>query len=141
MAKDLKCGSKIIWTVLFIMALVVGLILIIVPSVVGGCSCSSACDSSSGNGYGIRSGSDECTEVLGGCESGSFNADACANAIVVEGKACSSVEACQYGGMSMAAFATMHLFGWVFVILSCVFCCGIVPCCCFAGPEINSAAV
>merc|ERR1711907_705310 len=128
MAASHKCGSKMCWGIATGACIVIGLILIILAAAMGGCSCSNVCEE-------IRSGGSSCTNYMDGCNKG-YDANKCA-ASMINSNSCTSD--CDTGGMAAGAFIACIIFGIIILICGCVFICGIVPCCCFAGPEIAAA--
>merc|ERR1711907_680688 len=149
-----KCGSKAIWGGLTACRLLIGLLSLILGSYytadcgvkANDCKddnlCSAAC---AANGAGTDCSGGCWTETcgqLGISTSGTISSGYGGTVSLGDSasKFCDYISACQCdntrGGIAGIAI------GIIFLILSCVFCCGIVPCLCFdggPGPSDGSA--
>jgi hypothetical protein len=135
--KEPKCGSTMIWSCACFASLAIGLACIAAAIIVGPCSCDNICGTFGG---GVCTG--------GGCTKSPYDKQKCAAAVASSlpttfrpttkykrtGPHCKNAS-CQFGGMSWGAWFTVVAFGIIFMILSCVFICGICACGCFAGDD------
>merc|ERR1712093_636803 len=136
-----KCGSRALWGGLMATSWILGLVFVIVRGVMGACTCSSSCDFTSATSL-----SSLCipAEMFSGCELSDPSACAASlNAVATSqasgGSATCDKDKCATKGLGMGGFWALIVFAVIFFILGCVFCCGVVPCACFAGPPEASA--
>merc|ERR1711934_61108 len=135
---NVKCGSRLCWGIACGFFMIAGLVMIIAACAVGSCSCDNVCKE-------LKNGaSASCTSVFDGCEKG-YDARKCSQAMTKQmlkentkgsGTPSKCPSECDTGGMSGGAFFAVLIFGIIFMILGCVFICGCVPCCCFAGMDV-----
>merc|ERR1711988_484977 len=128
-----KCGSKMCWAIAMVACFVIGLIFIIVPIAVGGCDDGGAC--------GLTTAT---TQSFNGCEKGDYDASQCAACYLVTGATkagCCQKSYCKYNdpGLTVGGTFGLLILGIILIIVGCVFICGVVPCCCFAGPDVPAA--
>merc|ERR1712072_526004 len=125
---EAKCGSRACWGGAMGIGLVGGLVMIIAACAVGACSCDNVCKELKDKGLSAK-----CSSIFGGCDKG-YDANKCAKSML-NSKTCTSD--CDTGGMSVGGFFAVLIIGIILLILGCVFICGVVPCCCFKGPDVT----
>merc|ERR1719310_436012 len=130
------CGSRNVFIGASCCTAIIGIVLVIIPIVVGGCSCAGECASKAG----------DCTSYFDGCKKGGYDANKCVAAIFANMATHCDKDECKYGGMSGGATLGLLGFGIVLLVISCITCCGICPCLCFQnavpqGPIVAAATV
>merc|ERR1712070_870948 len=68
MSKEVKCGSRMVWGVVTALSGIIGLVLVIVPLAMGGCSCAGDC---------VWDLNESCWNFMDGCTKGGYDASAC----------------------------------------------------------------
>jgi len=126
-----NCGSKTIWGGLCALSLVGGLIMFGLSMEMGGCECDDVCGRMSGG---------SCAEWFGGCSSkGNYKKDECVNYLGSNSCTAGAMPAssgCQFGpALPFGAAFGMFWLGLLFLILMCVFCCGVMARCRFKGGD------
>merc|ERR1711907_657103 len=134
-----KCGSKAIWGGLMACCLLIGLLSLILGSYY-----TADCGVKSNDCKNDATCSNLC--VIGGqgsdCDGGCNEGSGCDSSqeSILGSKFCDYASACQCSN-TRGGLAGI-IIGIIFLILACVFCCGIVPCLCFdggPGPSDGSA--
>ena len=118
------CGTKFCWQVSSCLTLVLGIAMLAICVVVGGCECKNVCEAQ-------QKGS--CANYFDGCNT-DYSAQKCAQNLI-RGGSCSHSD-CSNGAMTPAGWFACALIGIVSLILSCVSCCGCAMVCCFA-PSVD----
>merc|ERR1711865_1362485 len=131
------CGSRTIWAGCTGFLVVLGIVLIVVAIVSGGCSCASEC--------AIGQPKDHCNSYFGGCEKGDYDSNKCVAVFFARGDAqiaCGDAS-CKMGGLDANLMWALIIIGIICFVISCAFCCGICPCLCFLNtnmPAVSSMA-
>merc|ERR1712146_612393 len=117
MGGEPKCGSKALWGVLTVIFSLVGLIMAIVPFIVGACPecCGADCWGHS---------------CHGNCD------DVCGTYTNSQGEICLEPTG---GAVTPGAWWALLIIGIIFLILGCVFSRGACNCCCFKGDGAPAA--
>lgn len=128
------CGSRMLWTGVTCSALVLGLVLMIVPIMIGGCSCSGEC---------VHGNTNSCSEAFGGCTRPPYDEEKCKQLVVdniLRGgpPPCDDPTCTFTGGMDVGAVWGMILAGVAMLVVCCVVSCGICPCACFQGSKSSA---
>lgn len=115
------------WIGATVATLLLGLVLIIVPILVGGCSCPGEC---------VVNNQNSCSSPFGGCTRPPYDENKCRQLVISNamsgGTAPCDDPACKFTeGMDPGAVWGMIFAGTAILILCCVFACGICPCLCF----------
>ena len=130
-----NCGSKTIWGGLCLASLVAALLMLGLSMGMGGCACDDVCGTLNGGG---------CSEWFGGCTmKGNYKKEECVNYLWSNSCSAGAMPAssgCQFGPtLPFGAAFGMFWMGLLFLILMCVFCCGVFACCCFKGSDDKMA--
>merc|ERR1711865_133782 len=124
------CGSRTIWAGCTGFLVVLGIVLIVVAIVSGGCSCASEC--------AIGQPKDHCNSYFGGCEKGDYDSNKCVAVFFARGDAqiaCGDAS-CKMGGLDANLMWALIIIGIICFVISCAFCCGICPCLCFLNTNL-----